>query len=39
MDAWMHSPEHKANILDCRFRDIGVGYDLDGGYWVQDFGS
>jgi len=39
MDAWMHSPAHKANILDCRFRNIGVGYDLDGGYWVQNFGS
>jgi uncharacterized protein YkwD len=39
MDAWMHSPAHRANILDCRFRNIGVGYDLDGGYWVQNFGS
>jgi uncharacterized protein YkwD len=39
MDAWMNSPAHKANILDCRFRNIGVGYDLDGGYWVQNFGS
>jgi uncharacterized protein YkwD len=39
MNAWMHSPAHKANILDCRFRNIGVGYDMDGGYWVQNFGS
>jgi uncharacterized protein YkwD len=39
MNAWMHSPAHKANILDCRFRNIGVGYVTDGGYWVQNFGS
>lgn len=23
--AWMHSPEHRANILQPRFRDVGVG--------------
>ncbi len=23
--AWMHSPEHRANILESRFRDIGIG--------------
>ena len=23
--AWMHSPPHRANILDRRFRDAGVG--------------
>jgi uncharacterized protein YkwD len=22
---WMHSPEHRANILDARWREIGVG--------------
>jgi uncharacterized protein YkwD len=21
---WMHSPEHRANILDSRWREIGV---------------
>jgi uncharacterized protein YkwD len=23
--AWMHSPEHRANILNGRFREIGIG--------------
>ena len=38
MSAWMHSPEHRANILRCGFRRIGVGHAAAGGYWVQDFG-
>ncbi len=38
-DAWMHSPAHRANILDCRFNFLGVGYVLNGGYWVQNFGA
>jgi uncharacterized protein YkwD len=36
--AWMNSPDHRRNILNCQFRHIGVGYTADGGYWVQDFG-
>ncbi len=41
--AWMSSPGHRANILDCRLRDIGVGLgnnpaSVYGSYWVQDFG-
>src|SRR5262249_13003380 len=24
MDSWMHSPGHRANILNCAFRQIGV---------------
>jgi uncharacterized protein YkwD len=24
LDAWMHSPEHRANILDPSWRDVGV---------------
>ena len=36
--AWMNSPSHRRNILNCQFRYIGVGYTADGGYWVQDFG-
>lgn len=36
-NAWIRSPEHRANILDCSFRFIGIGYA--GGYWVQDFGA
>lgn len=23
--SWMHSPDHKANILDKRFREVGIG--------------
>ncbi|MFF3083534.1 CAP domain-containing protein [Streptomyces nojiriensis] len=40
MKAWMNSPEHKANILNCEFRTLGVGVHLaDGGpWWTQDFG-
>lgn len=36
--AWMDSPGHRRNILDCTFTSIGVGYSATGGYWVQDFG-
>ncbi|MBP2586673.1 uncharacterized protein YkwD [Streptomyces sp. PvR006] len=40
MDAWMHSPGHRANILDCGFTEIGVGVSTDGGpWWTQDFGT
>jgi uncharacterized protein YkwD len=36
--AWMRSPSHRRNIVDCDFRAIGVGFHGDGKYWVQDFG-
>ncbi|MGQ0629465.1 MAG: CAP domain-containing protein [Sporichthyaceae bacterium] len=36
--AWMKSPGHRANIMNCKFRKIGVGFNGDGKYWVQDFG-
>jgi uncharacterized protein YkwD len=36
--AWMASPGHRRNILDCKFRYMGVGYAVNGRYWVQDFG-
>ncbi|MFC9734086.1 CAP domain-containing protein [Streptomyces roseolus] len=41
MDDWMDSPAHRANILNCSFRDVGVGVALtaDGPWWVQDFGT
>ncbi len=42
MDGWMHSPGHRANILDCDFRNIGVGVAMSGSrkrYWTQDFGA
>jgi uncharacterized protein YkwD len=28
VDAWMHSPDHRANILEPRFREIGLGVAL-----------
>ena len=40
---WMHSPGHRANLLNPTFREIGVAY-MTGSrshfkhYWVQDFG-
>jgi hypothetical protein len=39
-DAFMHSPEHKANILDHDFTQVGVGVSVDknGIIWVtEDF--
>ncbi|MFD9795761.1 CAP domain-containing protein [Streptomyces sp. NPDC059070] len=41
MRDWMNSPGHRANILDCGFKDIGVGVNLGGNgpWWVQNFGS
>lgn len=41
MTAWMKSPEHRRNILDCRLRDLGVGVRVDDYgtvWWTQDFG-
>jgi uncharacterized protein YkwD len=46
VEAWMHSPEHRANILDPTFRDLGVGVawgtpgkpQADGGIYTTDFG-
>ncbi|MFF3771485.1 CAP domain-containing protein [Streptomyces sp. NPDC002232] len=41
MEDWMDSPGHRANILNCSFKDIGVGVALaaNGPWWVQDFGA
>jgi uncharacterized protein YkwD len=41
---WMDSPDHRANILDCTVRDMGVGVgsargSTYGTYWTQDFGA
>ncbi|MDQ6526262.1 CAP domain-containing protein [Nocardioides sp. LHD-245] len=38
--AWMNSPSHRHNILNCRLRDLGVGVVLNDGqlWWTQDFG-
>jgi uncharacterized protein YkwD len=38
MTAWMNSPGHRRNIVNCNFRHIGVGFTADGEYWVQNFG-
>ncbi|SFY47661.1 sigma-70 family RNA polymerase sigma factor [Streptomyces sp. F-1] len=41
MNSWMNSPGHRANILNCSFKNIGVGvHDGTGGpWWTQDFGT
>ncbi|ATZ22551.1 Cysteine-rich secretory protein family protein [Streptomyces lavendulae subsp. lavendulae] len=39
MEGWMNSPGHKRNILDCSFKEIGVGLAQPGQYWTQDFGA
>ena len=42
MNAWMNSPGHRANILNCGFRNIGVGLAYDSKhtpYWTQDFAT
>ena len=45
--SWMHSPGHRANILNRSFREVGVGYargtplnkrDRNGGIYTTDFG-
>jgi uncharacterized protein YkwD len=41
MDGWMNSEGHRANILNCDFKAIGVGLARDSGdtpYWTQVFG-
>jgi uncharacterized protein YkwD len=40
MEAWMNSPGHRANILNCDFKTLGVGVHLGSGgpWWTQDFG-
>jgi uncharacterized protein YkwD len=38
----MNSPGHRHNILNCRYRNVGIGlaYNSRGvPYWTQDFGS
>ncbi|MEV6400057.1 sigma-70 family RNA polymerase sigma factor [Streptomyces sp. NPDC051907] len=41
MEGWMNSPGHRANILNCDFKEIGVGkHDASGGpWWTQVFGA
>ncbi|MFE2050499.1 CAP domain-containing protein [Streptomyces sp. NPDC059459] len=41
MESWMNSSGHRANILNCSFRELGVGVHFgDGGpWWTQNFGT
>ncbi|GAA2651641.1 hypothetical protein GCM10009864_14830 [Streptomyces lunalinharesii] len=40
MDSWMDDPGHRANILDCEYKTLGVGahFGPGGPWWTQDFG-
>ncbi|MFF1562328.1 CAP domain-containing protein [Streptomyces sp. NPDC058293] len=40
MDSWMNSPGHRANILNCDYKTLGVGVHFGSGgpWWTQDFG-
>ncbi|QYJ03459.1 CAP domain-containing protein [Nocardioides panacisoli] len=40
VNAWMNSSGHRANILNCKYRHIGVGRVVRNGrvWWTQDFG-
>ncbi|MCZ7433895.1 CAP domain-containing protein [Streptomyces sp. WMMC1477] len=40
MRAWMDSPGHRKNILNCGFTSLGVGAHFAGGgpWWTQSFG-
>jgi uncharacterized protein YkwD len=42
MRAWMNSPGHRANILNCKYRNIGIGLAYSPGHdpvWTQDFAT
>lgn len=43
LNGWMNSPEHRANILNPTYTEIGVGYQPASGqygaYWDQEFGA
>ncbi|MFH8453722.1 sigma-70 family RNA polymerase sigma factor [Streptomyces fungicidicus] len=38
MDAWMNSPGHRANILNCSLTSLGVGVTEGDWTWTQVFG-
>ncbi|MFD7527738.1 MULTISPECIES: CAP domain-containing protein [unclassified Streptomyces] len=40
MEAWMNSDGHRANILNCDYKTLGVGvhHGPSGPWWTQDFG-
>lgn len=37
VECWINSEGHRANILEKRFTQIGMGYVEEGHYWVQMF--
>lgn len=39
MAGWMASPGHRENILNCSFKEMGVGLAQPNSYWTQDFGT
>jgi uncharacterized protein YkwD len=51
VNIWMNSADHRANILNCEYKDIGIGFVDDQHdvyddprwpyryYWTQDFGT
>ncbi|WP_162257928.1 CAP domain-containing protein, partial [Kitasatospora sp. Root107] len=41
MAAWMKSPGHRANILNCAFTEMGLGthFASGGPWWTQNFGA
>lgn len=42
MVGWMNSPGHRANILNCAFKELGVGVARNSSgtlLWTQNFGS
>ncbi|UQI48447.1 CAP domain-containing protein [Streptomyces sp. HU2014] len=41
MDGWMKSQGHRDNILNCSFKEIGVGinFSANGPWWTQNFGA
>jgi uncharacterized protein YkwD len=44
VDAWMNSSGHRANIMNCSFTELGVGYatsprDSKTPYWTQVFAT
>ncbi|GLY19351.1 CAP domain-containing protein [Kineosporia rhizophila] len=39
VEGWMNSSGHKANILNCTYTEMGLGYASNGNYWTQVFGK
>ncbi|MEU3574263.1 CAP domain-containing protein [Kitasatospora sp. NPDC036755] len=41
MESWMNSPGHRANILNCSFKQLGVGVrtGANGPWWTQVFAA